>query len=145
MSNPIPIVRLIISNSAGRALILKRANTGHAPGAWCLPGGKINYGETVKEAAERETREETSFVCVSTRFLFYQDSLPLESGAMHCINLYLECAVQGNIALNHESSRFAWIGPEDLPNYEIAFRNDTALIRYWKQTGTWPQGMYSKG
>lgn len=133
MSYPIPVVRLIIPDNSGRVLILKRSEKTHSPGAWSLPGGKIEIGETVEEAAAYELFEETSLVCTSTRFLFYQDSLPLEPGGMHCINLYLEIDAQGTIRLNEESSQFAWVGPEDLPNYEIAFRNDAALVRYWKE------------
>ena len=135
MKYPIPIVRLIVPDEGGRVLILKRQQTDHAPGAWCLPGGKIDYGQTVEEAANRELREETALVCISMRFLFYQDSLPPEPGSMHCINLYLECGVEGTVTLNEESSRFAWIGPEDLPEYEIAFLNDRAMLRYWKEGG----------
>ena len=32
---------------------LKRRQGGYGPGAWCLPGGKIDYGETMQEAAGR--------------------------------------------------------------------------------------------
>jgi len=58
--------------------------------------------------------------------------LPLRTGGMHCINLYFECDVSGNIALNDESSEYAWIGPSDLESYDVAFRNDEALARYWQ-------------
>lgn len=134
-SYPVPIVRLIISEKTGRVLILKRAETSYGLGAWCLPGGKVDYGDTVEKAAARELYEETSLVSNSMRFLFYQDSLPPEPGGMHCINLYLECAIEGTLSLNRESSEFAWVGPRDLADYEIAFRNDEALMRYWNEKG----------
>lgn len=129
---PIPVVRLIIKNTRGEVLILRRSKSEYATGSWCLPGGKVDYGDTVKQSAARELQEETSLGCNSLRFLFYQDSLPLKPGGMHCVNLYFECAVSGDIVLNKESSHFTWIGPQDFENYEIAFRNDAALIRYWK-------------
>ena len=130
---PIPIARVIVQNDKNEVLILKRSYSEHANGSWCLPGGKIHYGETVKKSAARELQEETSLTCHSLQFLFYQDSQPSRKGSMHCINLYFECTVSGNIVLNNESSHFAWIGPSDLENYEIAFRNDEALTRYWKE------------
>ncbi len=130
---PIPVVRLIVKDDQGRVLILRRANSVHATGSWCLPGGKVDYGNTVEEAATRELEEETSLVCHSLRFLFYQDSLPPEPGEMHCINLYFECEASGNLVLNQESSEYAWIEPSDLKGYEIAFRNDLALLRYWEE------------
>jgi len=130
---PIPVVRLIVKDVQGRALILRRANSAHATGDWCLPGGKVDYGDTVEESAMRELEEETSLVCHSLRFLFYQDSLPPKPGEMHCINLYFECTVSGTILLNKESSEFVWVSPADLDNYKIAFRNGLALLRYWKE------------
>jgi len=132
---PIPVARLIVKDDQGRILILRRANSVHATGDWCLPGGKIDYGDTVEESAARELEEETSLMCYSLRFLFYQDSLPPEPGEMHCINLYFECEASGDLALNRESSAFTWIGPSDLKDYEIAFRNDLGLFRYWEEKG----------
>jgi 8-oxo-dGTP diphosphatase len=129
---PIPVVRLIIKNAKDEVLILRRAGSAHATGFWCLPGGKVDYCDTVEESAVRELQEETSLVCNSLRFLFYQDSLPPEPGGMHCINLYFECAVSGTVVLNNESSEVAWISHEDIDEYEIAFRNDVALLNYWK-------------
>jgi hypothetical protein len=66
-------------------------------------------------------------------FLFYQDSLPFAEGKMHCLNLYFECAVKGEILLNEESCDYACIGPSELKRYEIAFRHDLGLIRYWQE------------
>ncbi len=43
----------------GRALLAERANE-PLRGLWSLPGGRIEWGETVREAALRELREETS-------------------------------------------------------------------------------------
>lgn len=132
MLQPIPVVRLIIPDADGRVLILKRQKTNYSAGAWCLPGGKIDYGRTIEQTIAKELHEETSLICTSYKFLFYQDSLPPKPGEMHCINLYFECAVTGSVVLNEESSDLAWIGPSDFGKYEIAFQNDLALLRYWK-------------
>jgi len=135
MSNPfpIPVVRLIIVDSGGRVLVLRRDNTSHASGEWCLPGGKVDYDETVEESIVKEIREETSLNCTATRFLFYQDSLPLKQGGMHCINLYFECEVEGMVRLNDESSDHEWISQGDFPRYSLTFRNDEGLLRYWRE------------
>jgi 8-oxo-dGTP pyrophosphatase MutT (NUDIX family) len=45
-------------NASGCVLILRRA-LGSAEGKWCLPGGKIDYGDTVEAAAVYELLEET--------------------------------------------------------------------------------------
>jgi len=131
---PVPVVRLIIPDDRGRVLILRRARTAYGEGAWCLPGGKVDYGETADQAVAKELREETALRCESARFLFYQDSLPLAAGGMHCINLYFECRTAGTLVLNPESSAAAWIGRDDLESHPLTFRNDEGLLRYWNRT-----------
>lgn len=42
-------------------LMLRRAGS-HGAGCWALPGGKIDFGETVSQAAARECREEVGLV-----------------------------------------------------------------------------------
>jgi ADP-ribose pyrophosphatase YjhB (NUDIX family) len=131
-TGPVPVVRLIVPDADGKVLILRRAQTAHAEGQWCLPGGKVDYGETVEEAVRKELREETELECDGLRFLFYQDSLPPEPGSMHCVNFYFACSVSGDLVLNPESSAWAWIGPDDLEDYPLAFRNGEGLGRYWE-------------
>ena len=136
VARPVPVVRLIVQNAEGGVLVLRRAGTSHAEGGWCLPGGKVDYGETVEQAVRKELREETALECGQARFLFYQDSLPPQPGEMHCLNLYFECSVSGDLKINPESSEWAWIGPDGLDRYEIVFRNDEGLRRYWHERGS---------
>ncbi|MGA2434653.1 MAG: NUDIX domain-containing protein [Bryobacteraceae bacterium] len=133
ISRPVPVVRLIVPDALGRVLILRRAPDSTDGGRWCLPGGKIDYGDTAEHAAIRELQEETSLRATNLRFLFYQDGLPLAPGRMHCTNLYFECAVEGEVALNEESIEAAWISREEAPRYDLSFRNDEGLARYWAE------------
>lgn len=94
----------------------------------------MDYGDTVEQAAIRELQEETSLRATNLRFLFYQDSLPPAPGRMHCLNLYLECSAEGEVVLNDESVEAAWISREEVPRYQLSFRNDEALLRYWQDT-----------
>ncbi len=128
---PVPAVRLIALNESGRVLILRRVSGSTAEGFWCLPGGKVDYGDTVEQAAVRELDEETGLRATKLRFLFYQDSLPPTPGTMHCINFYFECLAEGKPVLSDESVEAQWIGTEDLSRFAIAFRNDEGLARYW--------------
>lgn len=49
---------ILIRSKTGEVLFLRRSADGDFPGTWCIPGGKREDGETIKECAERETREE---------------------------------------------------------------------------------------
>lgn len=133
---PLPVVRLIISDANGKILILQRKNTHYKEGNWCLPGGKVDYGQTVEEAIINELKTETSLNLLTYHFLFYQDSLPKVQGSMHCINLYFKCEYEGNVLLNKESGQFSWIGPDELVNYDLVFGNEEALKNYWNSKNT---------
>ncbi|MBE0597934.1 MAG: NUDIX hydrolase, partial [Desulfuromonadales bacterium] len=53
--NPFPTVDVII-RSGDRIVLIERRNE---PKGWALPGGFVDYGESLEAAAMREAREET--------------------------------------------------------------------------------------
>ena len=68
--NPFPTVDIIIETNGGIVLI-KRKNP---PRGWALPGGFVDYGESLESAAVREAREETSLnVELISQFGAYSD------------------------------------------------------------------------
>ncbi len=137
---PVPIVRAIVPDPEGRILLLKRDDTAHGLGGWCLPGGKIDLGQTMEEALARELAEETELRLAAAEFLMVQDSLPPGPGGMHCINIYFVCRAEGETRLNRESSQLAWVGSGDLDRYRIVFRNDEAIRRHFGRAGSAERG-----
>jgi 8-oxo-dGTP diphosphatase len=131
--SPLPVVRLILINDSGKVLVLRRKNTRFNEGDWCLPGGKVDYGQSLQEAVTTELKDETSLKLLSSTFLFYQDSLPQTKDDLHFINLYFRCEFSGDISLNDESSEYAWISEPELNNYNLVFGNNEALKKYWNQ------------
>ena len=68
--NPIPTVDIIIETEKGIVLI-KRKNP---PYGWAIPGGFVDYGESLEEAAIREAKEETGLdVKLIKQFHTYSD------------------------------------------------------------------------
>jgi len=57
-----PSVNAIVQNAEGSVLLIRRTHNDK----WSLPGGAIDLGETVRQAAVRETLEETGIRCEIT-------------------------------------------------------------------------------
>lgn len=55
--NPFPTVDIIIEREGRGIILIQRLKP---PYGWALPGGFVDYGESLEEAARREAREETS-------------------------------------------------------------------------------------
>ncbi|BCJ50424.1 NUDIX hydrolase [Actinoplanes sp. NBRC 14428] len=51
----VPSANVIVTNDAADVLLIRRSDNGN----WALPGGAMDIGESLPEAAVRETREET--------------------------------------------------------------------------------------
>lgn len=106
-NHPIPAVRAVIEDRAGKVLLLSRDNTGSFEEKWCLPGGKINLGQTAEEVVIREVREEIDLLCKGLDFLFNQDNPLMQQLPDHFITFYFRYRVQGRIKLNRKLSDFA--------------------------------------
>jgi ADP-ribose pyrophosphatase YjhB (NUDIX family) len=58
----VPSVNVVVVNEAGEILMIRRTDNGN----WAVPGGAIDLGESVAQAAVRETREESGIECEIT-------------------------------------------------------------------------------
>jgi 8-oxo-dGTP pyrophosphatase MutT (NUDIX family) len=58
----VPAVSVVVANDAGEILLIRRSDNDN----WALPGGAIDLGESVAQAAVRETKEETGIDCEIT-------------------------------------------------------------------------------
>ena len=90
--NPIPTVDIIIELESG-IVFIKRANP---PFGWALPGGYVDYGESLEEAACREALEETGLkIELLGQFHTYSD--PLRDTRQHNISTVFIAKAEGKI------------------------------------------------
>ena len=130
---PVVVIRVFAFDAAGRMLLLRRANSEYGDGQWCLPGGKLDYGDTPEGTVDKELAEETSLAAKDVSFLFYQNSPPIAAGKMHCLNLYFRCTALGTVTLNEESSGFAWLSMQEALDRKPIFGAVEAIRRLLAQ------------
>jgi 8-oxo-dGTP diphosphatase len=125
-SAPRAAVGAIVFRS-GRVLLVRR---GHPPsqGLWAIPGGRIELGETLQEAAEREVREETGLTIHARKPVYAFDVvLRDETGRVqfhYVIVDLLADYVSGTVQAADDAYEARWVAPNELKELPL---NQTTL------------------
>ena len=134
--NPLPTVDIIIELAPGGVVLIERKNF---PRGWALPGGFVDYGESLEAAALREAEEETSLkVRLIEQFHTYSD--PTRDPRHHTLSTVYIATAQG-IPQGADDAKTAKIFLENqLPN-PMVFDHGRILEDYFrfKRTGNRPK------
>jgi ADP-ribose pyrophosphatase YjhB (NUDIX family) len=123
--NPVPTVDILISYGGGIVLIERRS----PPPGWALPGGFVDYGESLEAAAVREALEETSLeVELTGQFHTYSD--PARDPRQHTISTVFTAIGRGTLQAGDDAGKAAVYGPENLPE-KIAFDHRQIIYDYF--------------
>ncbi len=111
------ITASVFIKKGNQVLLVKRSDTEtFAPGHWELPGGHVEYDETVHDALRREANEETG-LDVDIKNIFYEFTYTIPEEEKHYIELiYLGILKKEDqkITLNpDEHSEYRWVGKEE--------------------------------
>lgn len=122
--NPLPTVDIIIELNGGIVLIERK----NQPHGWALPGGFVDYGEKLEDAAIREALEETSLVITNLRLVgCYSD--PARDKRMHTISTVYAATAEGTPKAADDAANLAVFALGKLPK-QLCFDHSDIIRDY---------------
>ncbi len=127
---------IIIQDS--RVLLVKRA---HPPlqAQWSIPGGVLEVGELVREAAIREAREETGLIVEPEDLLGVYDRIlrnPEKRVQYHYVLIDFLCRrVAGDLAAASDAAEVRWFTREELPALNLAEDTQDVIQKGFAKSG----------
>lgn len=124
--NPVPTVDIIIK-IGDKVVLIERKNE---PTGWALPGGFVDYGESLETAAIREAKEETGLdVFGLNQFRAYSD--PLRDPRQHNISVVFTAKAVGEPKGGDDAKTARLFSRDDLPN--LCFDHEKILNDYFSR------------
>ena len=124
--NPVPTVDIIVEQPGGIVLIKRR----NPPHGWALPGGFVDYGESLEAAALREAREETALELCSLKLLgCYSD--PARDDRLHTVSTVYIARGSGTLRAGDDAAGAEVFSPDNLPS-PICFDHAQIIRDYLK-------------
>lgn len=110
----------------GRVLLLRR-KIEPGKGKWSFPAGYVELGESLEEAARRETQEEVSLNIGELSLL----NVYSYRGSPVITVVYVSLIAGGEPRPGTEAEMIAFFSPEELPWEELAFRSTREALEDW--------------
>jgi ADP-ribose pyrophosphatase YjhB (NUDIX family) len=130
--NPVPTVDIIIEiirdDGQKGIVLIKRKNPPHG---WALPGGFVDYGESLEAAACREAKEET---CLDIQLIrqFRTYSEPNRDPRQHTISTVYIAKAQGKPQARDDAKDIGIFMEKEI-DFSLAFDHDKILADYFEQ------------
>ena len=135
---PLIGVGAVVFNAEDAILLIKR---GKAPnyGRWMVPGGRLEWGETLVDATVREVFEETGIRIEIEAFVEIIEALtPGPEGFHYVIMDYAAHAISGDLAAGSDALDAVWVGRERLSEYDLTPDLARVIEKARRATGRLP-------
>ena len=123
-------VPVIIQNSKNEILLGKRdSKSVYYPLYWGLPGGMVDYGEHLENAAVREVKEELGVdIQIIKRSDAIYENLPKPECKLHTIDIpFYAKIISGIPKPKDETSEVKWFKPSEIKNMKLAYSHRDIL------------------
>ena len=128
--NPAPTVDIIIeidTDDGRQGIVL--INRKNPPYGWALPGGFVDYGESLEQAAVREAKEETSLdIQLQCQMHTYSD--PKRDPRKHTISTVFIARAKGTPVAQDDAKEIKVLHEDEL-NFPLAFDHKKILTDYF--------------
>jgi ADP-ribose pyrophosphatase YjhB (NUDIX family) len=122
-NRPIVGVGAVIVDTKARRVVLVRRAAPPLEGAWSVPGGVVEVGETLRSAAEREALEETGLTVEAGELLDVFDRIiPGDDGRTryHYVLVDFLCLVRsGELRSGADAAEAEWVSEDQLEKYKL--------------------------
>jgi 8-oxo-dGTP diphosphatase len=103
----------------GRVLLVRRARS-PAKGYYSLPGGRVEFGETLHAALHREVAEETALKIEIAELAGWREVVPAAAGGGHYLIMSFAARwTGGEVVLNEELDDHQWLVPEAIGEMKL--------------------------
>ncbi len=100
-------------------LLVRRARS-PAKGFYSLPGGRVEFGETLHAALNREVDEETALKIEIVGLAGWREVVPGTSGGGHYLIMSFAARwASGEVVLNDELDDFKWLKPDAIGDLKL--------------------------
>ncbi len=100
-------------------LLVRRARS-PAKGFYSLPGGRVEFGETLHAALNREVDEETALKIEIVGLAGWREVVPGTPGGGHYLIVSFAARwVSGEVVLNDELDDFKWLAPDAIGDLKL--------------------------
>jgi nucleoside triphosphatase len=132
---PIPAVGALVASPAGRVLLVR---TGKWRGLWGVPGGKVDWGESLEAALRREFLEEVGLRLSEVRLAYFEEAIfpPDFYRPAHFILFNYFARVESEeVRPNEEIHEWAWVEPLRAAAYPLNMYTTPLVERYLEAYG----------
>jgi ADP-ribose pyrophosphatase YjhB (NUDIX family) len=103
----------------GKILLVRRAKP-PAKGFYSLPGGRVEFGETLHAALHREVDEETALKIEIAGLAAWREVVPGTGGGGHYLIMSFAARWMAHEpVLNHEHDDFRWLAPDAIGDLKV--------------------------